>query len=117
MAAFISIFIVFGGFFLFIFAVISKLKKHNQEAIRRHNERVATTVTDPSHSNPYVETTFTEGAATVKKVKPKKHNVQPVSNIVVEEPEDDEDLLPDFTDEDEIRKAVISTEILNRKYQ
>ena len=69
----------------------------------------------------YIDEDFAvqEGIPTVKKVSHKHHNQQQPTvepETVTEDEEIDESLLPDFTDDEEVRKAIIASEILERKY-
>ena len=119
----IPIIISFSVFGFFILIIVLKLKNQSRKATTQRPQ-------PPRSSMPlgkemridYFDEDFAvpqEGMPTVKKVSHKHHNQQQPTvepETVTEDEELDESLLPDFTDDDEVRKAIIASEILERKY-
>ena len=107
--------------FSFLFAAVKKNMKNLAQNAPRGKKPNKPTVGNAG-DDPFMEDSAlaAEGMPTVRKVrkndKPKPATVvQPTS--VEEENEDIDNFIPDFTDDEEMRKAVITSEIINRKYQ
>ena len=102
---------VFG---FFILVIVKNMKKQKAEnTARQAKQRKAA---DTAYDQEEMFAASQEGAPTIKNVHQKKKQTasQPTPQPVAEDEETD-DLIPDFTDEEEIRKAVIASEILQRK--
>ena len=116
----ISLIISFSVFFFFILVVVRNLKKQSENARRtKKQKQTGQFYSEPEHEYFTEEQPSQEGVPTVKNVhKNAKAKQQPTTKVEPAEPFEDEeaaDMLPDFTDDEEIRKAVIASEILNRK--
>lgn len=114
MEAFIAIFLSFGLFFIVMIAVIVKMKRVVVANADTPYSPEKTAVPRPEqHLSDNSNSQCTEGVPTLRNVKHPTTHVQ-----TVEEADDDQliDVIPDFADEDEARKAIITAEIINRKY-
>ena len=106
---------------LLIFVEIGRGKKRRKEKVYSSSELQNDVVQNKGQA---VQINYNliseEGTASVKKIKHEKQQPKPVQLQEVEEVEDTEpetDIIPDFSDEDEVKKAIVSYEILNRKYE
>lgn len=115
MEAYIAIFFSVGLLFIFIIAFFIKKKKTslvNANTLKRKKKTSTPKFKQNNINNSNKQ--FTEGMPTIKKIK--QH---PTTHVqTTEEVEDEQliDIIPDFTDEEEIKKAIITAEIINRKY-
>ena len=122
MSSFISILSTLGVFIVCIFVVIKNVKSNNK--VHRKNTQIpkpkntVNNVNSVGFTNKQKKrksnTQFTEGTPTLKNVK-----THPTTHVQTTEEDTDEllsDIIPDFTDEEEAKKAIITAEIINRKY-
>ncbi len=108
------------GFFMVV--VIRNLKKHVATNTHR-TQPTQNTMTGHSSKSDKAgsvkdDMPQEEGKASVKEL---KTHTQPVTHVQAtvnteEETDDISELIPDFTDENELRRSIITAEIINRKY-